>query len=148
MFIYIGSILKSPRKRAHIIKIWVILFILRGLICNTMLQSKLLIIFELLQIAPRGVGQLLAYFLVGVALSIACFCYLYGVIIFANSHLSNFSIVVLSLLKSIFIFLISHVWSWVVDCSAWEAAEPPSWLFLGFISWMQEFIFIFLLNHF
>ena len=56
MFIYIGSILKSPRKRAHIIEIRVILFILRGLICDTMLQSKLLIIFELLQIAPRGGG--------------------------------------------------------------------------------------------
>jgi hypothetical protein len=129
-------VLKSPRKCAHIIKIWMILLLISWLISDTMFKSKFLLLFELLHIALRGCCLWFVDFLVGIALSIACFCYLYWVIIFSNSHLSKFSIVFLSLFKSIIIILISHVGSWIVYCRARETAKPPSWLFLGSLLWM------------
>ena len=137
--------MKSSWNLRYIIEI---LFIIWRLICNTMLQSIFLLFFELLKIVSGGCSSCLCGFLIRIALSKACFRYLYRVIVLSNSHVSQFIIKIIPIFKHIINYLFSHVWSWVVYRCAWETTEPSSWFFFLFWAWMQEFIFIFFLNHF
>jgi hypothetical protein len=145
IFFWVRHILKRFWNLWHIIEIFVIIW---WLICNTMLQSELLLFFKLLKVVPRRCSSWLCNFLVRIALSKACFRYLYWVIVFSNSHVSQFIVKILPIFKNIINNLFSHVWSWIVHCCAWETTEPSSWFFFLFCVWMQKFIFIFLLNHF